>query len=137
MTFKKLIESPVGQVGRTGQLDANNHVTPELQKEFMKIVKQLGGKTVARLLLSKMNSQSDKISNAGDKSLPKDISTGSDIHESKEEDLLIKNNIKIKKKFSTKFGTEFILMKKYDEDEIKKILKGKRVSFDGNSIFVS
>lgn len=65
----KLKESPVGQRGRTGQADAEAHVTPELQKEFMAIVKKLGGKTVARLLLNGMNSNSDKLSNDGDKSL--------------------------------------------------------------------
>jgi len=51
----KLDESPVGSVGRTGRVDAEAHVTPELRAKFKKIVKALGGKTVARQLLSEMN----------------------------------------------------------------------------------
>lgn len=50
-------ESPVGMVGRTGYKDAEAHVTPELRARFKKIVKELGGKTVARKLLSEMNGQ--------------------------------------------------------------------------------
>lgn len=52
---KDLKESPVGKVGRTGSADAANHVTAELRAEFKKIVKKLGGKTVARQLLAEMN----------------------------------------------------------------------------------
>jgi len=132
MTFKKMVESPVGQVGRTGKNDAVNHVTPELEKKFMKIVKELGGKTVARELITKMNSKSDKISKDGDETLFTESKSFSEA-----EDLLIKNNIKIKSKFSTKFGIEFILMKKYKDEEIKKALKDFSVTFDGDSIFVS
>ena len=55
-SFKEsLLESPVGIVGRTGANDAKAHVTPELRSEFKKIVKKLGGKTVARQLLAEMN----------------------------------------------------------------------------------
>lgn len=50
-----LDESAVGLVGRTGTLDADNHITPELRAEFKKLVKKLGGKTVARKLLAEMN----------------------------------------------------------------------------------
>ena len=48
-------ESPVGSVGRTGAADATNHITAELRAKFKKLVKELGGKTVARQLLSEMN----------------------------------------------------------------------------------
>jgi len=51
-----LDESPVGKVGRTGVLDAKAHVSDTLRAQFKKIVKQLGGKTVARQLLAEMNS---------------------------------------------------------------------------------
>ncbi len=51
----KIEESAVGSVGRTGFADAKAHVTPELRAQFKKIVKQLGGKTVARQLLAEMN----------------------------------------------------------------------------------
>lgn len=55
-SFKEaLTESPVGMVGRTGAIDAKAHVTPELRAEFKKLVKKLGGKTVARQLLAEMN----------------------------------------------------------------------------------
>ena len=54
--FKTFLdESAVGLVGRTGTKDAQAHVTPELRAEFKKIVKKLGGKTVARQLLAEMN----------------------------------------------------------------------------------
>jgi|SaaInl8_200m_RNA_FD_contig_61_766361_length_3315_multi_10_in_0_out_0_3 hypothetical protein len=49
-----LTESPVGIVGRTGEVDADAHITPELIKRFKKIVKELGGKTVATKLLNSM-----------------------------------------------------------------------------------
>ena len=46
-----LSESAVGEIGRTSKADAEAHITPELQAEFEKIVKRLGGKAVARALL--------------------------------------------------------------------------------------
>ncbi len=52
---KRLQESPVGSIGRTGVKDAKEYVTPELRTEFKKIVKKLGGKTVAKELLNTMN----------------------------------------------------------------------------------
>ncbi len=52
MNFRDaIVESPVGTVGRTGVKDAEAHVTDELRAEFKKIVKKLGGKTVAGQLL--------------------------------------------------------------------------------------
>jgi hypothetical protein len=50
-----LKESPVGSVGRTGAKDAIEYITPELRAEFKRIVKKLGGKTVAKELLNTMN----------------------------------------------------------------------------------
>ena len=60
MSLKKLFEtaideSAVGMVGRTGVADAKAHVGAELRAEFKKIVKKIGGKTVARQLLAEMN----------------------------------------------------------------------------------
>jgi len=52
---KRLQESPVGSIGRTGAKDAEEYVSDELRAEFKKIVKKIGGKTVARLLLNTMN----------------------------------------------------------------------------------
>jgi len=53
--FTELFESAVGSVGRTGAADAKAHVGPDLRAEFKKIVKKIGGKTVARQLLAEMN----------------------------------------------------------------------------------
>ena len=44
-------ESAVGEVGRTSKEDAEAHITPELKAEFEKIIRQIGGKAVARALL--------------------------------------------------------------------------------------
>ena len=52
---KELQESPVGMVGRTGHVDATAHVSDALRKRFRKIIQELGGKTVARLLIAEMN----------------------------------------------------------------------------------
>lgn len=72
MSFKDYLkESPVGVVGRTGKYDAEVHVTPGLEKEFMDIIKKIGGKTVARLLINKMDSQGGKVSPDGDDTLTK------------------------------------------------------------------
>jgi len=56
-SFKTIIESPVGKVGRTGIKDADEYITatPALRAEFKKMVKKLGGKTVALKLLKEMN----------------------------------------------------------------------------------
>ena len=151
MKFKELVESAVGQVGRTSVKDAMTHISPELEKEFFKLVKLMGGKTVASVLLNKISiapvGTSDSVlkryqdNNFIDSSkcqVKLKNSTQNSISESADaEGLLIKNNIKIKSKFSTKFGTEFVLFKTPDEDEIRKILKDYRVTFYGNSIFVS
>jgi hypothetical protein len=150
--FSRLFESPVGSRGRTSVKDAHAHITPELEKEFFKIVKKLGGKTVASVLLNKItvapigtsdsvlkryqdsnHIQSDRLKKSN-KPLKENTM---DINENVYEDILIKHNIKIKSKFETKFGTEFQLAKKYDEDNIRHILNGYKVTFDGNSIFVT
>lgn len=50
-----LEESPVGQVGRTSHGEALNHIeNSDVEKEFFKVVKKLGGKTVAKVLLNKI-----------------------------------------------------------------------------------
>lgn len=50
----KLKESAVGQVGRTGKIDAINFVkeNPEIIKKFKKIVSDIGGKAVAAQILN-------------------------------------------------------------------------------------
>ena len=47
-----LDESPVGQRGRTDAKSALAHVTPALKKQFRKLLKDVGGKTVMRYLLA-------------------------------------------------------------------------------------
>ena len=59
---EKIVESPVGKVGRTKDSEALSHIeNSDLAKQFRKIVKQLGGKNVARQLLSGMNQACKKI----------------------------------------------------------------------------
>jgi len=45
-------ESAVGARGRTDAQSALNHLSPELKKRFRKLLKDVGGKTVMRLLLA-------------------------------------------------------------------------------------
>jgi len=52
------------------------------------------------------------------------------------EDLLRNNNFKIKNIFPTKFGTEYVMAKEYDKDDIKAVLNGFTLKFDDKSIFV-
>lgn len=55
-------ESPVGSVGRTKDSEALEHIeNSDLARKFRKIVKELGGKAVARNLLSGMNQKGDKV----------------------------------------------------------------------------
>ena len=48
-------ESAVGTPGRTTVKDAEEHINDELLAEFKKIIKKLGGKTVAKVLLDKLS----------------------------------------------------------------------------------
>ena len=50
----KINESAVGTPGRTTIKDAEDHINDELVAEFKKIIKKLGGKTVAKVLLDKL-----------------------------------------------------------------------------------
>jgi len=142
--LKNLLESPVGVIGRTSVQDAILHITPELERKFNQIVKELGGKVVARILLDKISAFNaiDKLEGK-DSDLKKyqtknQIDAKKNLKESIQnpEDVLIKHNIKIKQKFSTKFGIQFDLAKKYTESEIKKALVDFKYKLDGNSIFV-
>lgn len=58
-------ESAVGEVGRTSKEDAEAHITPELKAEFEKLIKQIGGKAVARALLDG-NPENGEISETSD-----------------------------------------------------------------------
>jgi len=148
MSFKVLIESPVGAKGRTTVKDALDHITPELEKDFAYIVKLLGGKAVARVLLDKVSlemTQDDNImkkyrdinSNCFNKMFNhKGVQIAEDIVDEAEA-ILIKNNIKIKNTFKTKFGTEFFLAKKYPEKELRQLLRDFTITIVDNSVFVS
>ena len=66
-SFKKiaseLSESPVGKVGRTKDNEADEHIeNTDVAKRFKKIVRELGGKTVAKKLLSQMASTTKQVS---------------------------------------------------------------------------
>jgi len=52
---KFIMESAVGTPGRTTVKDAEDHIDDELIAEFRKIIKKLGGKTVAKVLLDKLS----------------------------------------------------------------------------------
>jgi hypothetical protein len=57
-----LQESPVGSVGRTKDSEAAEHIeNSDLAKKFRKIVRELGGKNVARQLLAGMNNSGKKV----------------------------------------------------------------------------
>lgn len=52
------------------------------------------------------------------------------------EDLLRGNGIKIRLVTPTTFGTQIDFAKKYDDNEIKEILKDFTLKFKGNSVFI-
>ena len=54
-----LTESAVGKPGRTTTKDAEDHIDDELIAEFKKIIKKLGGKTVAKVLLDKLSQKAE------------------------------------------------------------------------------
>ena len=59
---KEITESPVGQVGRTKEEEALAHIeNTNLAVKFRKIVKELGGKSVARQLLAGMNATGKRV----------------------------------------------------------------------------
>lgn len=55
----KMNESAVGTPGRTTVKDAEDHINDELLAEFKKIIKKLGGKTVAKVLLDKLGQKAE------------------------------------------------------------------------------
>ena len=56
---KFILESAVGTPGRTTVKDAEEHINDELLAEFKKIIKKLGGKTVAKVLLDKLGQKAE------------------------------------------------------------------------------
>lgn len=56
---KFILESAVGTPGRTTVKDAEEHINDELIAEFKKIIKKLGGKTVAKVLLDKLGQKAE------------------------------------------------------------------------------
>lgn len=56
---KFIMESAVGTPGRTTVKDAEEHINDELVAEFKKIIKKLGGKTVAKVLLDKLGQKAE------------------------------------------------------------------------------
>jgi len=118
-TFRDIVtESPVGSRGRTGKIDAQAHIEASgLEKEFIKVVKKLGGKTVARELLSRMNTKSEIVSPEGDKTLA----------EKKAESpakYLRDSGYKIKSEEPTKNGSEIEFFKDKDAKSAKEDLEG-------------
>jgi len=64
------------------------------------------------------------------------IEAKADLTGKRAEQLLRKENIKIKNIFKTKFGIEFLLAKQYPEQTIKNILTGYSLRFDEKSVFI-
>lgn len=58
-SLKIMNESAVGTPGRTTVKDAEDHINDELLAEFKKIIKKLGGKTVAKVLLDKLGQKAE------------------------------------------------------------------------------
>ena len=56
---EEIEESAVGSIGRTDAISAMAHLSPELKKRFRKLLKDIGGKTVMRYLLSDTPLQED------------------------------------------------------------------------------
>ena len=56
MSFKQMVESPVGLVGRTSHADADDYIdgNPAIIEDFRKIVNNMGGKAVARRVLDRL-----------------------------------------------------------------------------------
>ncbi len=52
------------------------------------------------------------------------------------EKILRSHGFKIKLVAPTKFGTQVDFAKKYEEEDIKKVLKGYTLKFDGKSVFI-
>jgi hypothetical protein len=103
-------ESPVGYVGRTGKAEAEAHVTPELEKRFKDIIKEMGGKTVAKELMSRMDCKG----------------TETDISESTEQtpmSYLRDSGYKIKSENPTKQGFEIEFYKNKDAESAKEDLE--------------
>ena len=111
-TFRELTkqnESPVGKVGRTKDSEAAEHIEgSDLAKKFRKIVKQLGGKNVARQLLAQMNQKGDKVVVEGKETI---------------ESYLRDAGFKIKSEEPTKNGKEIEFFKKADAKEAYEDLK--------------
>jgi len=91
--LEDLKESPVGMVGRTKDAEAMEHIENSgLEKRFRKIVKELGGLSVARQLLQRMTM--------------KDYVTNVDESTETIEGYLRDSGFKIKSEDASKYGKE-------------------------------
>lgn len=89
----EISESPVGMRGRTTEKDANDYISSSgIEQEFFKIVKKLGGKTVAKVLLDKMSSSKQEDSEISEAVIP--------------EKYLRDSGFKIKKEYPIRNGKE-------------------------------
>lgn len=109
-TFREIIkESPVGLVGRTKDSEALQHIEDtNLAKEFRKIVRELGGKNVARQLLAGMDNEGKKALVEKEQSI---------------ESYLRDLGFKIKSENPTKYGKEIEFFKKEHAQEAFEDLK--------------
>ena len=115
----KVVESPVGLVGRTKDSEALTHIEDSnLAKEFRKIVKQLGGKSVARQLLAGMDNSGKEVK----------------VYENKEtiETYLRNSGYKLKNEIPTKTGKELEFYKVEQAEAAFEDLKSTEFSTEYN-----
>jgi hypothetical protein len=124
MSYRTLfLDSAVGDKGRTTELDAENHITnnPELIKQFLKIVKQLGGKSVAMKILSGFNPANCPLNNEISEAK---TSVESVIKHLKDSGIKLKSNTK------TSRGIELEFFKPAQAENAYEELKTLNLSFD-------
>jgi hypothetical protein len=126
-TFKSIMsESAVGKVGRTSGTDAERFIeeNPDVILQFRALIKKVGGKTVAKRIMDLVQVK-----------LPQELK----IHEAqgkKPEELLRNKGFKIKLVTPTSFGTQIELSKKYEDAEVKELLKDFTIKIKGKSVFI-
>lgn len=111
--FRDMAESPVGKVGRTKDSEALKHIEDSnLAKRFIKIVKELGGKSVARQLLAGMDNSGNRVS----------VSSVTETSETPEK-YLRSSGFKIKNEYPLKNGKELEFFKSTIAEEAFEDLK--------------
>jgi hypothetical protein len=115
---KKIVqESPVGSVGRTSNKEAMEHIeNTDIARKFRKIVKELGGKTVARQLLATMSPDGNLVSKpTGKTNIDEKLKTMSPNKFLRDLGFKIKDEVYEKYSFGIKFYTTKDAKDAYEE----------------------